>query len=344
MAESKINHNGIACPNGNYFALPYKQGEGDIEIISVPWDATTSYKPGTSRGPQAIINASDQIDFFDFDVKNAWEIKISGIKLDLHKLNSTCRKKAEKIIAHLEKGGNTNDIKISTLLEEVNSASQKVNSIVYNTAKEILDKGKIAVLVGGDHSSPFGLIKAVSEKYPETGILHIDAHADLRKSYEGFTYSHASIMYNVINEIDGISKLVQIAVRDLCEEEYEYANKNDKITMFSDNLLKESKYNGTKTWKAQCDEIINQLPAQVYISFDIDGLSPLYCPNTGTPVPGGIDYSQAMYLIKQLAFSGRKIVGFDLNEVAPNDWDANVGARVLFKLCCYTHHSNMNTI
>jgi agmatinase len=340
--DTAFNPNELGRPNGNFFGLPHASGEGEIEISSVPWDVTTSYKPGTSAGPKAILDASLQIDLFDPDIENAWETKISNTELDLHRLNRDNRIVAEKIIKHLEDGGSLADRDIVYLLNQVNQSSEIVNIRVYNAAKSVLDRGKIAAVVGGEHSVPFGLIKAVSEQYPGTGILHIDAHADLRRAYEGFTYSHASIMYNVINELSGISKIVQLAVRDYCEEEEQLSRNNDKITTFYDHYLKEKQYEG-ETWQTQCAEIISHLPGNVYISFDIDGLRPHLCPNTGTPVPGGLEFEQAMYLIKQIVLSGRRIAGFDLSEVSPSvsgDWDANVGARILFKLCCYTKMSN----
>jgi agmatinase len=343
MATSiTFNPNDPGCPNGNFFALPYSTGEGEIEIISVPWDVTASYKPGTARGPKAIVDASVQVDLFDPDVEKAWEIKISTSELDLHRLNSETRSHAEKVIKYLENGGNANDRETIYIMNQVNQASEIVNVMVYNAAKNIMDRGQIAAVVGGEHSAPFGLIRAVSEKYPGTGILHIDAHADLRRAYEGFTYSHASIMYNVINELSGISKLVQVAVRDFCEEEANLLSRNEKIVTFFDSHLKSRQYEG-ETWHNQCTEIISHLPGNVYISFDIDGLNPCLCPGTGTPVPGGLEFEQAMYLIRQIVFSGRRIAGFDLSEVAPSDsgdWDANVGARILFKLCCYTKQTN----
>jgi agmatinase len=341
-SSTLFNPNELGRPNGNFFALPYVSGEGDIEIISVPWDVTTSYKPGTSGGPKAILDASVQIDLFDSDLENAWEMKISNTELDLRRLNTENRVVAEKIIAHLEKGGSVADSNIIYLLNQVNQSSEIVNILVYNAAKKILDKGKIAAIAGGEHSVPFGLIKAVSEKYPGTGILQIDAHADLRRAYEGFTHSHASIMYNVINELEGISKIVQVAVRDFCEEEEKLLRNNDRISTFYDSYLKDKQYEG-ETWKNLCAEIISHLPGNVYISFDVDGLCPHLCPGTGTPVPGGLEFEQAMYLIKQIVFSGRRIAGFDLTEVSPafsGEWDANVGARILFKLCCYTKMSN----
>ena len=106
-----------------------------------------------------------------------------------------------------------------------------------------------------------------------------------------------------------------------------------RITTFFDRDIKQQQYEG-KTWAGICDSIIALLPEKVYLSFDIDGLDPKLCPNTGTPVPGGLELEQTLYLVEKLVQSGRKIIGFDLNEVAPgnDEWDANVGARLLYRL------------
>src|SRR5690606_2133030 len=118
-------------------------------------------------------------------------------------------------------------------------------------------------------------------------VLQIDAHADLRRAYEGFQYSHASIMYNILEEIPAVTKLVQVGIRDYCDEEFEAITKSQgRIVTFFDRDLKAGAYQG-KTWDQQTDEIIRELPERIYISFDIDGLDPKLCPNTGTPVPGG---------------------------------------------------------
>ncbi|MDR2423806.1 MAG: agmatinase family protein [Prevotellaceae bacterium] len=339
-----FNHNDMAIPNGNFFAMPYKKGEGDIEIITVPWDATVSYGEGASRAPEAVIDASTQIDLFDVDIEKAWEIKISHRSLDLETDNRTCRSHVQKVLKHLLDGGKPSDIQ--NYIDQVNIMSEQINSRVYEAAVSILEQKKIPALTGGDHSCPFGLIKAVAEYYPQVGILHIDAHADLRQGYQGFKYSHASIMYNVYTQIPNISTIVQVAVRDFCEEEYTFASNHADIFMLTDSCLSEKRYAG-KNWIEQCSEIINHLPEYVYISFDIDGLNPYLCPSTGTPVPGGLDFSEALCLIKQLAVSGKKIAGFDLCEVVPgngSEWDANVAARLLFKICCYTYYSQHKKI
>ena len=142
-------------------------------------------------------------------------------------------------------------------------------------------------------------------------------------------------MYNALQAIPKLEKLVQVGIRDFCEEELdEISGSNGRIVTYFDKLIKERQYEG-ESWKSIADDIISQLPQNVFISFDIDGLDPKLCPHTGTPVQGGFDTDQVFYLFKKLVQSGKKIIGFDLNEVgvSHDEWDENVGARVLYKLC-----------
>ncbi|MDR2292951.1 MAG: agmatinase family protein [Prevotellaceae bacterium] len=348
----KFNPNDIGLPNGNFFALPYSVDESEIVLIAVPWDVTTSYRSGTAKAPVRIIEASSQIDLYDVDVKDAWKIKTGThpYNEEIFIESTELRKKAEKIIAHLENGGNVKDISIANKLSSINKASEKLNKWIYERAEIYYKEKKITGIVGGDHSVSFGLIKLLSEKYDNLGILHIDAHADLRHAYEGFEYSHASIMYNVITKCKNISKLVQVGIRDFCNAEAELIANSDKISAYTDFYISEQLFGGEQTWKSLCNNIVNELPENVYISFDIDGLSPDLCPNTGTPVPGGLSFQQAHYLLLMLAKSGKRIVGFDVCEVAPNpdndndEYDANTGARILYKICCLAHLSNIKAI
>lgn len=335
---TKFNPNEPGMANGNFFALPYSIEESEIALIQAPWDVTTSYRPGTHKGPESIIDASVQVDLYDVNVPHAWEVKIGTVPADnsIKKLNKQSRKIAEEVIETLENGGSYEET--ATLCAKVNEASNKLNSIIYSQAKEQLAKGKLIGVVGGDHSVPLGAIKALGEIYEDFGILHIDAHADLRIAYEGFKYSHASIMYNAINETPQVSQLTQVSVRDFCEAEAGIIDNDPRIRCFTDMEISKNHFEGM-SWKKQCDLILSSLPDNVYISFDIDGLSPDYCPNTGTPVPGGMSFRQADYLLLSLAQSGKKIIGFDLCEVSPSkesEWDANVGARLLYKLCIYS--------
>jgi agmatinase len=128
---------------------------------------------------------------------------------------------------------------------------------------------------------------------------------------------------------------VQVGIRDICQEEVDVINNSSgRVVTFFDAHIKRRQFAG-ETWKQICQDIIGKLPQKVYISFDIDGLDPKLCPSTGTPVPGGFELEQINYLFVLLKESGKQIIGFDLNEVAPgeNDMDALVGARVLFKMC-----------
>jgi agmatinase len=212
----------------------------------------------------------------------------------------------------------------------VNTYSDQVNRWVYARTKAMLEKNKIVGLIGGDHAVPYGAIKAHLERYPKMGILHFDAHHDLRKAYEGFTWSHASIFYNVIEKLHP-KRLTQVGIRDYCDEEEVYSRKHTEIKSFRDRDIAQRKFRG-ETWKSIVDDILKTLPTEVYISFDIDGLEPSFCPATGTPVPGGLTYSEVIFLLRELHRSKRKVVGFDLVETGPDEWDANVAARLVYEL------------
>jgi agmatinase len=187
-------------------------------------------------------------------------------------------------------------------------------------------------VLGGDHSAPYGAIKAVAERWPGVGILHVDAHADLRQAYMGFRWSHASIFHNVL-ELEGVGRLVGVGYRDVGTREWARIESDvERIKVFSDPVLAHDAARG-RPWLETCREIVAALPKHVYVSFDIDGLDPTLCPSTGTPVPGGLSFREATMLLEVLSAS-RQVVGFDLCEVAPGptEWDANVGARLLYRL------------
>lgn len=339
--EDGFDPNDVGIGNGRFFALPVAVEDAEIVVVSVPWDATVSYNKGTSSGPEAILQASTQVDLFDVNVPNAWNVKIGTepFPQELAKINRLTRIWAEKVIASLEKGNDKSDL--MGLTRKVNDGSGKMNGYVFDTASNYLKQGKMVAVVGGEHSVPLGLVKALGGCYEEFGILHIDAHADLREAYEGFKYSHASIMYNVLKEVPQVKHLTQVAIRDFCSQESELISSDDRIDSFTDFQIHKDIFEG-KPWGKICDDIIDTLPQNVHISFDIDGLTPEYCPGTGTPVPGGITFSQAEYLLYKTAVSGKNIIGFDICEVSPscgNEWDANVGARLLFKLSVLAHHN-----
>jgi agmatinase len=345
--EQKIKNfdpNSVASGEGNIFGLPFTTDEAEIVLIPVPWDVTVSYKDGASKGPKAIYDASAQVDLFDPLVKDSWKIGVAmeEISKEIAKKNSALRKKASQYIGNLEKGISEDAAQMKKIRNEVNAGCEELRSWVMASAKKQLSKNKLVGLVGGDHSTPLGFMEALAEKYPDGfGILQFDAHCDLRKAYEGFEYSHASIMYNAL-KIPQVKKLVQVGIRDWCEEENNLINASKgRVKTFFDFQLKEQLYR-SRSWVSICSDIVQELPKHVYISFDIDGLDPKLCPDTGTPVPGGLEFGEAVFLMEMIARSGKKIIGFDLNEVAPgkDEWNGNVGARMLYKMCNIAAVSN----
>ena len=331
----------VGIANGNYFGFPFSEEEARLLLLSVPWDVTSSYGDGAAFGPDAIIEASTQLDFYDPVSPDEWKKGIATIPIDysIQDRSQRLRPDARKIMEFLEEGGVApEEFPMPRRLERINTASAELNRQVYDAAAGYLANGKIVGLVGGDHSTPLGLIKAVAETFPGVGILHLDAHCDLRKAYEGFEYSHASIMYNVLTQADNISTIVQVGQRDYSQTELLTASNSTKIKLLDDYSICKRKFSG-ETWNSICADIVAMLPQTVYVSFDIDVLSPEFCPSTGTPVPGGLSFNEAVWLLDHIAASGRRIVGFDLCEVASSQnskIDAVVGARTLFKLCGIT--------
>lgn len=324
--------NGLASGK-HIYGLPFNYKDSEIIILPIPWEVTVSYAGGTALGPEAILEASKQVDLYDPFVPDAWKMGLYMNKID-QRLKEKSAKYRERAVAYLS-ALEVDHIDNATeeLLERINKSCKKMVQWVEEETTKILEDGKQVILLGGDHSTPLGYLKALAKRQ-SFGILQIDAHADLREAYEGFKYSHASIMYNAL-KIEGVEKLVQVGIRDYCEDEVEIIeNSNGRVRTFFDRDLKQEQYSGA-TWKGQVESIIKELPEHVYVSFDIDGLDPKLCPNTGTPVAGGFETDQVLFLLEQLALSGKKIVGMDLNEVAPgphDEWDANVGARLLYRM------------
>jgi agmatinase len=322
------------------FGLPFTAEESEIIIIPVPWEVTVSYGAGASDGPEAILEASFQVDLHHQEFPELWKL---GMFLDLNEQTAqwaeTSRNYkglAQNIIDALESGeAVANHPELQSNLTDINQACAALNNELKERVLYWAKQGKKVALLGGDHSTPLGYYQALATLYDNFGILHLDAHMDLRKAYEGFDYSHASIMFNAL-KIPQISKIVQVGIRDFCKQEVDVVMaEGSRVNIHTDMDMKAETFRGI-TWEQQCEAIIQSLPQKVTISLDIDGMYPWYCPNTGTPVPGGFSFEQATYLFSKLADSGKEIIGFDLVEVAPgedNDWDGNVGARMLYHMC-----------
>ncbi len=328
-----------ASDESGIFGLPADPDSAAVHVIPVPFDATTSYRKGTARGPDAVLRASRQVDLYDVHFGRFWQKGIAYIEADprIARLNAKASERADRVIAV---GGRIEGRKgLARDLEKVNAIGAELNEIVRGEVDRVLSRGKLPALLGGDHSTPFGAIQAVSERHPGVGVLHFDAHADLRDAYEGFTWSHASILNNVVTRLDGVAKVVHVGIRDFGERELELIQQSKgRVTALFDADWARAKLDGANL-RELVHKTIAQLPQEIYVTFDVDGLDPTLCPNTGTPVPGGLSWHEALLWIEEIAKSKKRVVGLDLNEVSPgatddedDSWDAIVGARLLYKL------------
>ncbi len=330
---------GAPALGGGIYGLPHTPDDARVVLVPVPWEPTTSYGRGTARGPAAILHASRQVDLFDRDTGRPYQAGIAMLDVDpeIAAWNAEACAAAEPVIA--AGGALDGDADLTARLARVNALSAQLNERVAEIARSWMARGKIVGVVGGDHASPFGAIAAHAERWPGLGVLHLDAHADLRDAYEGFAFSHASIMRNVVERIPGVAHLAQIGLRDLSEEENAFIEgSGGRVTALFDGDLARRQLEGEPFAKI-ARAAIAPLPRHVYLSFDIDGLDPALCPHTGTPVPGGLSFQQAVALLAYVEETGRVIVGLDLCEVAPgpegdarDEWDGNVGARLLYKM------------
>lgn len=317
--------------NAGVFGLPFDVESAEIILYPVPWEVTVSFREGTAQGPAAIYQASAQVDLYDHHFGEVWK---KGIHLytehfsELINLSNKVRTLAKEQIQTLEQGGEPNQ----DLLKSVNEACFHVKDTVKAVAKQLGSNGHTVALIGGDHSTPLGLIEALADEHEgDFAILQIDAHADLRVAYEGFTFSHASIMHNVL-EYNSKIKLVQLGVRDYSAAEKARIDSDERIHCFFDQDIKDRMFEG-ENWATIAKEVVDALPQKIYISFDVDGMQPSLCPGTGTPVPGGFSFEQMAYLFKLIKESGKQVLSFDVNETAPQEWDAIVASRIIYKLC-----------
>ncbi len=326
---------GPGCSDDGIYGLPYTEDEARLVYLPVPWEATTSYGGGAALGPSAIRTASAQLDLYDADVEKPYAagLYLRDESRQVKAWNKTAKAAAQKAIKALTAGKPAP----ASALKTANGLGDKLNAWVYAQTRGLIAAGKIPALIGGDHSTPYGAIQAAVERWPGLGILHFDAHHDTRNAYEGFTWSHASIFHNVMERLP-VGRLVQVGIRDFSHDEKLYCQGLGKrCTVFYDGDLARRRFAG-KTFDSTAAEVVAGLPKDVWVSFDIDGLDPRFCPGTGTPVPGGLEFSEANHILRTVAASGRRIVGFDLNEVAPqkgSEWDANVGARLLYKMTAW---------
>ena len=328
-----------AQPGSGIFGLPHGPEDASVHVLGVPFDATTSYRRGAAHGPEAVAAASVQVDLFDRLFGRPWEEGIWYRADDgaIAGWNERARALADPVIA--AGGADPDSHEHAHLLAELAELGGRVNDLTEEFTAGCLAEERLPVLLGGDHSVPFGGIRAAARAHPGMGVLHFDAHADLRVAFEGFEWSHASIFHNVLEQVPGVASLVQVGVRDLGHAEALRCETDPRVHTLFDDQSAEVLAHGRDRREA-IRAHLDHLPSDVWVSFDVDGLSPDLCPNTGTPVPGGLDWHAAMQWLEELVLRGHRVVGVDLCEVAPGPaadpegagWDAVVGARLLYRL------------
>lgn len=334
MADHVFDPSGAADLSLGIFGLPFPREQSALVVIPVPFEATVSYGVGTGRGPEAVRTASAQVDLLDRRFGDVWKsgIHLEDARREFAEWGERARQLAAPIISR--GGAEAGD---SEVIAEIDDLGSRAAELVEKRVAAALAEGRIPCVLGGEHAVSLGALRACGAHHGEIGILQIDAHMDLRRAFEGFRYSHASVMLNALEEVPSVSRLVQVGIRDFCAEEVEFAQaRADQVVTHYDDDMFDPASRG-ESYGDMCRRIVEDLPESVYVTFDIDGLDPSLCPHTGTPVPGGLGFREASTLLETLARSGRKIVGCDLVEVAPgedgSEWDANVGARMLFRLC-----------
>jgi agmatinase len=352
-----------------FFGLDAAPDAAAVVIVPVPFDATTSYRRGTAAAPDAVREASGQVDLHDLELGDFWRAGIAEDDADASVVaawNDEARALADTIREAEDAGeeppadagsngragsGDAADMLESAKRSEAGSRSRRgatdtiadaiarvdalgdaVERWVGERTEAIFARGAVPAILGGDHSVPLGAIRGALARHERLGILHVDAHADFREAYEGFRHSHASIMYNVSRGERRPAALVQVGIRDVGRREWATARATEGVRSWTDPEVAGRLSRGD-TWAELVREMLAPLPQDVWVSFDIDGLEPALAPNTGTPVPGGLTWHQATQLLALLGESGRRIVGFDLCEVGTGEIDAIVGARLLYKLC-----------
>ena len=367
METPAFNPDDAADPDGGLFGLVCSADEAELHVIPAPFDATCSYRRSAAAGPAAVLAASYQVELFDVAAGEPWRrgIHMLGADPRIATWNAEACGLADGII---ERAGRiAGDDALAADLARVNELSALADDAIEAQVAASLEAGKRVVLLGGDHSTALGSIRAHARHFrqadhesspgaasPGLGILHLDAHADLRIAFEGFERSHASVLHNALEPgldapasdhhpvpgaAEGIAALVQVGLRDLSRGELDHIGRDPRIHTVLDRDWAAARAHGEDLSRI-IHGAIERLPARVYLTLDIDGLDPSLCPNTGTPVPGGLSWHEAWMWIEAIAASGRELVGADLVEVSPgadadpctDTWDAMVGARLLHRI------------
>ncbi|WP_297764218.1 agmatinase [uncultured Muriicola sp.] len=275
----------------NYAGIPdeFAQLEkSKVVLIPVPYDGTSTWGKGAEKGPEALLEASENMELYDIETDT--EVYKQGVYV------------AEQVA-------------------ELSSPEAMVNS-VHNRTKDYIKRNKFVTLVGGEHSLSIGSIRAFNECFDNLTVLHIDAHADIRESYDGTPYNHACAVY----EASQNTNLVQVGIRSM--DAIEMTLMDTEKTFFAHEMVDD------EYWM---DKVVELLTDNVFITFDLDALDPSILPSTGTPEPGGLLWYETLEFLKKV-FEEKNVVGFDLVELCPNEQDRSsnfLAAKLYYKMLSY---------
>lgn len=291
-------------PKKNFLAIEDEHSSLDtasIAVVSAPYEHTVSYGGGAAEGPSAILRASAYVEFYDDEFDN---------ELCFDKGIATLRPIAF---------GNRTDRDALDLIE------QQVDAL--------LDMNKFVVTLGGEHTISAAPIAAHLRRFPKMSVLQFDAHSDLRSEYQGSPYSHACVMARVADLMDPTA-ITQVGIRAQCVEEARFIRERG-INTFYASAIRRGLHGAN--WQ---QSVVDTLAKDVYITFDVDYFDPSVMPATGTPEPDGFHYAETLELLRGIVASGRRIVGFDVVELAPmkhlHHPDLTT-ARLIYKLMNIAH-------
>lgn len=257
-----------------------------VVLIPVPYDGTSTWQKGADKGPEAFLDASENMELFDIETRTE---------------------------------PYRNGVYVTEPITE-NTSPESMTEVVYQTSKAYIEKGKFVTLFGGEHSVSIGIIRAHIEKHTNLTVLQLDAHTDLRPSYQGSACNHACAVYEASKK----SNLIQVGIRSMDISEVEHMNE-DKV--YFTHELKEN-------WM---ESAISQMTENVYITIDLDAFDPSIMPSTGTPEPGGLKWYETLEFLKK-TFRSKNVVGFDIVELCPNKIDKSsdfLAAKLYYKMLAY---------
>ena len=273
----------------NYAGIPDKYARLDdakVVLIPIPYDGTSTWGKGADKGPDAFLAASENMELFDIETRT--EVYRKGVYL------------APPVTE--------------------NASPEKMVESVYKTTKNYLKQDKFVTLFGGEHSVSIGSIRAFNETFEDLTVVQIDAHADLRASYEGSACNHACAVY----EASKTTNLIQVGIRSMDVEELD--NMDENQVYFAHNLYED--------WM---DDAIGQMTPNVFITIDLDAFDPSILPSKGTPEPGGLFWYETLEFLK-LIFKKKNVVGFDIVELCPNENEKSsdfLAAKLYYKMLSY---------